>query len=209
MAQITSGVRAIFSHPAIYNVAQRMVGAEKARRTLVNAFFPVMQGLRMLDIGCGTAEILKHLPEDMDYYGFDASDDYINKATAQFGHRGTFRAELVRQAALDDLPPFDVVLAFGLLHHLDDAEANTLFELAYSALKPGGTVITIDPVYAEGQSSLARWIISKDRGQNIRTPEAYQKLVQAPFDHIHATIRHDMLHMPYSHMILACKKAPT
>jgi len=206
MAQITSGFRAIFSHPAIYNLAQRMVGAEKARRRLVNEFFPAMQGLRMLDIGCGTAEILKHLPEDMDYYGFDASDDYISKATAQFGQRGSFRAELVRQAALDDLPPFDVVLAFGLLHHLDDAEANTLFDLAYGALKPGGVVITIDPAYADGQSSLARWIISKDRGQNIRTPDAYQKLVQAPFEHVHASTRHDMLHMPYSHTILSCKK---
>jgi len=206
MAQITSGFRAIFSHPSIYNLAQRMVGAEKARQRLVNDFFPPMQGLRMLDIGCGTAEILDHLPEDMDYFGFDASDDYIAQATARFGHRARFRADLVRQSTLNDLAPFDLVVAFGLLHHLGDTEATTLFKLAYGALKPGGKLITIDPVYAEQQSSLARWIISKDRGQNIRQTDAYLTLVQSPFDRVESTIRHDMLYIPYSHIILECQK---
>jgi len=206
MAQITSGFRAVFSHPSVYNLAQCMVGAEKARRHLVNDFFPPMQGLRMLDIGCGTAEILDHLPEDMDYFGFDASDDYIAQATARFGHRARFRAELVRQATLDDLPAFDVILAFGLLHHLDDSEATTLFHLAYDALKPGGKLITIDPVYSDQQSSLARWIISKDRGQNIRRPDAYKTLIQSPFKQVDSTVRHDMLYMPYSHIILKCQK---
>jgi len=206
MAQITSGFRAIFSHPSVYNFAQRMVGAEKARHRLVHDFFPPMQGLRMLDIGCGTAEILDHLPENMDYSGFDASDEYIAKATARFGHRASFRAELVRQATLDDLAPFDIILAFGLLHHLDNAEATTLFQLAYDALKPGGKLITIDPVYSNQQSALARWIISKDRGQNIRQSHEYLALVESPFDRIESTIRHDMLYIPYSHIILECQK---
>ena len=206
MAQITSGLRAIFSHPAIYNLAQRMVGAKKARRQLIQDYFPAMQGLRMLDIGCGTAEILHHLPEDMSYDGFDASEAYIAQANAQFGHRANFRAELVKQATLDDLPPFDLILAFGLLHHLDDTEASILFDLAYAALKPGGKVVTIDPVFTDQQPRLAHWLISKDRGQNIRTPETYVQLVQSPFDHVLPTVRHDMLHMPYSHLILECEK---
>jgi len=206
MAQITSGFRAIFSHPAVYNMAQRMVGAEKARRQLIQDYFPPTQGLRMLDIGCGTAEILHHLPKDINYYGFDASEAYVAQATANFGHRASFRAELVRQAVLDEMPPFDLVLAFGLLHHLDDSEASTLFDLAYAALSPGGKVITIDPVFVNQQSGLAHWLISQDRGQNIRSPENYAKLVQSPFDQISSTTRHDMLHIPYSHFILECKK---
>jgi len=206
MTQITSGFRSIFSHPAIYNLAQRMVGAEKARHILVRDFFPPMHGLRMLDIGCGTAEILHHLPEEMYYFGFDASEQYIAKATSLFGSRACFRAELVRQASVDEMPPFDVILAFGLLHHLDNVEASALFQLAYSALKPSGKVITIDPVFTDQQSSFARWIISKDRGQNIRTEKDYLKLVQAPFSQITPTIRNNMLHIPYSHMIIECSK---
>ncbi len=204
MAQITSGFRSIFSQPAIYNLAQRLVGAEKARRQLVNNFFPAMEGLRMLDIGCGTAEILQHLPDQMSYYGFDASKAYIAKAEQRFGSRGTFRAELVREAVLDNLEPFDLILAFGLLHHLDDNEAEALFKLAATALKSGGKLVTIDPAYVVDQHPLARWIISKDRGQNIRTPEAYSALASKHFQQIFTSVRHDLLYIPYSHTILEC-----
>ena len=206
MAQITSGFRAIFSHPAIYNLAQRMVGAEKARSILVKDYFPPMNKQRMLDIGCGTAEILQRLPEDMVYYGFDASETYIDEAEKRFGQRGTFRTERVCETTLDTMEPFDLVLAFGLLHHLDDNEASALFRLAAEALKPGGKLITIDPTYTDGQSALAHWIISKDRGQNIRSPESYTQLATPQFEQLAATVRQDMLHIPYSHLILKCEK---
>jgi len=204
MAQNLTGFRAIFSSAPVYNLAQRMVGAEKARRMLVHDYFPRQSHYRMLDIGCGTAEILRHLPTTIDYHGFDASEAYIRQAEQAFAGRGTFKAELVRQASLQTLEPFDIVMAFGLLHHLDDAEAATLFALAAQALKPGGKLITIDPVYAPGQSALARWIISKDRGERVRTPEAYKALAAGHFSRIDAQVRSDLLHIPYSHMILVC-----
>jgi len=205
MAQITSGIRSVFSHPAIYNLAQRMVGAEKARRILVRDYFPRMEGRRMLDIGCGTAEILRHLPARMAYVGFDASAAYIVQAKARFGERGIFRAELVREATLEGMQGFDLVLAFGLLHHLDDDEADMLFALAASALVEGGSLLTIDPVYVAGQAASARWMISKDRGQNIRSPEAYRALAEKHFTDVTVSVRHDLLYIPYSHAILQCR----
>jgi len=204
MAQNLTGFRAIFSHALIYNMAQCMVGAEKARRLLVQDYFPDRGDYRMLDIGCGTAEILRHLPDNIDYYGFDASTAYINQARQRFGERGTFKAELVREASLQDMEPFDIILAFGLLHHLGDDEARTLFSLASQALKKGGKLITIDPVFTTGQHPFAHWIISKDRGQNVRTPDQYIDLASTQFGQVQGEIRNDLLNVPYSHMILTC-----
>ncbi len=207
MAQITTGFRSIFSHPSIYNLAQRMVGAERARRMLVRDYFPPMQGKSMLDIGCGTAEILRHLPGQMEYSGFDASEDYIAEARRAFGSRGSFRAELVSVATLEEMQQFDVVLAFGLLHHLGDDDAASLFRLAAGALKPDGMLITMDPVFAPGQHPLARWMIGRDRGQCVRSPDAYQALARASFPLVNHHLRHDMLHIPYSHTIMQCTLA--
>lgn len=204
MAQITSGFRAIFSHPVMYNMAQRAVGAERARGMLVRDYFPPMQGKSLLDIGCGTAEILRHLPEDMSYSGFDASAAYIAEAGRVFGHRGDFRAELVSEATLDAMQAFDVVLAFGLLHHLDDSDADSLFRLAAHALRPDGMLITMDPVFAPGQNLLGRWLISRDRGRSVRSPEAYHALARSGFPLVNHHLRHDMLNIPYSHCIMQC-----
>jgi len=207
MAQIVSGFRAILSHPTIYNLVQNFVGAEKARHILVRDFFPTRHPYRMLDIGCGTAEILRHLPADIDYSGFDASEAYIAHAKLHFGTRGLFRAELVRETTLDDMEPFDLILAFGLLHHLDDDEAGQLFAMASHALKPDGRLITVDPVYSDKQSCIARWIIGKDRGQNVRSLEGYANLARSHFPNVMMQERHDLLNIPYSHCILQCSRA--
>lgn len=205
MAQITSGVYSILSNSLIYDLSQRIFGADNARHTLVHDFFPNMSGLRLLDVGCGTAEILKYIPNDVAYFGFDPSETYIRKAKLRFGHRGSFfYADYVQHASLADLPPFDLVLAAGVLHHLDDGEAAALFKLAKEALHPSGRLLTIDPTYTDDQSLLARRIISKVRGQNVRRPENYIEIAHRHFSNITHTIRHDLMNIPFSHLIMDC-----
>ncbi len=206
MAQITSGIRSLLSHPAIYNFTQNFLGVRKARKILVEDYFPMRKGLRILDIGCGTAEILEFLPEDIYYVGFDASIEYIEQAKNRFGHRGAFFADLVKSAHLDDLGKFDIVLAFGVLHHLDDPEAETLFQIASQAVDDDGIVLTVDPCFTPNQSAIAHWLIEHDRGQDVRNEQGYQQLASPLFASISSTPRHDFLRIPYTYLIMRCEK---
>ncbi len=205
MAQITSGIRSILSHPAIYNFTQNFLGVRKARKVLVDEYFPKRKGLKILDIGCGTAEILEFLPDDIHYIGFDASTKYIEQAKKRFGHRGDFFAELVKSAHLENLGKFDVVLAFGLLHHLDTPEAETLFQIAAEAVNHNGIVITVDPCFTPEQSAFARWLIEHDRGQDVRDEKGYQQLADSFFSSIASTPRYDLLRVPYTYLIMSSK----
>jgi len=173
---------------------------------IVCDYMPKKSALRLLDIGCGTAEILEFLPEDMSYTGFDSSEEYITRARKRFGHRGMFFANPVRSTHVDDMPLFDVVLAFGVLHHLDDREAETLIELAAGALNPDGVLLTVDPCFVPGQSPIARWLIEHDRGQNVRTEQGYRELAARCFASIDAVPRHDFLRMPYTYLIMRCRQ---
>ena len=97
---------------------------------------------------------------------------------------------------------FDVAIANGLLHHLNDEESEKLIITANRVLKPGGRLVTIDNIFIKNQSLFARFLISKDRGQNVRTLDEYLKIGQNVFTKIEYQIMHDMLRIPYTHIIM-------
>jgi SAM-dependent methyltransferase len=132
------------------------------------------------------------------------NEAYIHYAKKHFEHRGIFLATKVDGKAINEfsLNDFDIVLATGLLHHLNDDEASRLFELASSALKPGGRLITLDGCYVKGQSWLARSIISRDRGKYVRTQVEYLSLASNFFKDIQISIHHDLIRIPYTHIVM-------
>lgn len=200
MTERTSGWRAAFSIPAVYRAAQRMIGSPNVRAALVDEYLRPVDGDAILDIGCGTADILDHLPS-VTYFGHDPSADYIAAAIERYGDRGTFRVGGIGAVPVDD-GAYDLVLAKGVLHHVDDELGNGLFDEAFRALKPGGRVVTIDPVYDPGQARIARTLASRDRGENVRTLDGYLALVPDGFATVESTVRHDLLRVPYSHAVV-------
>src|SRR5687768_3622704 len=115
MAQVTTGIRAMLSHPLVYNAMQSLMGANKGRVRNVQNHVRPFPGMRILDLGCGTAGILDALPADITYVGYDMSQEYIAAARSRYGDRGTFHHRLLEQAEVATFEPFDLVLGTGVL----------------------------------------------------------------------------------------------
>lgn len=197
-----SGLRTLLKFTAVYNAFQRAVGAERARRIFARDYAKAGPGQRVLDIGCGTAEILPYLGPVV-YEGFDPNLRYIEDARRLYPTQ-TFFCSRVSGQTLRDRDAYDLIIAMFVLHHLEDVEATDLFRLAASKLKPGGRLVTIDPCYAPGQSRFARWMLGNDRGRFIRDEHTYHALAARVFPQPRADVRHDLLRIPYSHCILTC-----
>jgi SAM-dependent methyltransferase len=180
------------------------MGAHKGRKSFVADFVKPFPGMKVLDIGCGPADILAYLP-NVDYWGFDISDDYINQARKRFGKLGQFQRKQLQLADLDSLPLFDVVLAIGLIHHLDDAVALGVMQLALKALRPGGRLLTIDPCLDPSQNPVARFLINNDRGQNVRDKAGYDALARMVFESPRIVVQHRAW-IPYTHCFMECQK---
>lgn len=203
MGQVTSGVRAVLSHPVVYEAFQRIMGAKRGREWLVCKFIRPFPGMRILDLGCGPANILASLPADVAYTGYDMSAEYIAAAEEKFGRRGTFHCRLLEQAEVAALEPFDLVMGIGVLHHLDDRSARQFMTLAKAALKPGGRVLTHDACYAQGQNPIARFLINRDRGQHVRGMADYRSLAEGTFTTITGAVTH-WAWPPYTHWTMEC-----
>jgi len=198
-------MRSVLAIPRVYDLFQDLLGGKRSRQHFVEQHVRAQPGDCLLDIGCGTAQLLNFLP-DVNYFGFDANPKYIEAARDRYGPRGVFLHDTVTERSLEGIPSCDIVVATGVLHHLDDAAANHLFVLAHSALKPGGRVVTFDPCLEEEQSPIARFLVLKDRGDHMRYPRQYRDLAGAVFQDTRCFTYHRLLRVPYTMCALELKK---
>lgn len=203
LAQITQGIRRILSLPIVYRVFSVLLGEKRGRTTFVAEYLRLTPGDALLDMGCGPGSMVAFLPP-VTYVGFDFDEGYVLEARRRFGDRGTFLHAKVGDPLPIEPGTFDVVTAVGVLHHLDDHEAESLFRDARGFLKPGGRLVTWDPAWDPDQSRIARWFISKDRGRNVRTAEQLSTLASPHFSSVQSSVRHDLLPIPYTIAILQC-----
>jgi SAM-dependent methyltransferase len=191
-------LRSALSIPAAYWLWGNLVGGSDCAKILVNEYVRPRLGARILDIGCGPGVILGYLPPSQ-YLGFDLNPRYIEMAKRRYPN-AHFACERVSQFSLAKEQSFDVVLALGIVHHLNEAEARQLFQIAHDALAPGGKLVTMDGVYLDGQSAAARWLLTRDRGEYVRTEREYLGIASRVFSNIKSSIRNDLLRIPYSHL---------
>jgi SAM-dependent methyltransferase len=198
-------LRALLQLPWAYRLFGRLIGEVHIRQEFVREYVHPRVADRILDIGCGPATILDYLPA-VDYVGFDMSAAYIASAVEHYGTRGAFKNKRLGRDEIKELGLFDIVLAQGVLHHLDDAEASLLLRLAHDSLKPGCRLVTFDGCYKDRQSVMTRFLLRHDRGHFVRTEQEYHRLVSTVFQAVKVSIRNDLLRIPYTHIIMECEK---
>ena len=198
--------RRVLESPFVYSTYRALVTGKQEHRIFAEEYVRAEPGQRVLDVGCGPADLLEDLPDSVDYLGFDMSSAYIKEATRRYGRRARFLCRRVDRAVVEELGShsFDRVIAHGLLHHLDDAQVVEFFELARLALASGGRLITLDGCFVDGQSKAAEYLLRKDRGQFVRHEPEYRRLAEQVFSTVHSDVRHDMYRIPYTLLLLEC-----
>lgn len=200
-----AGVKKLLGHHLLYVALQRAVGADRLRYRCLDEL-GLTDGDTVIDVGCGPAYYFHRLPR-VRYFGFDTSPHYIRHARQRWGGQGAeFRCEIFGEEHLTQLPPADAVLLLGLLHHLPDGQSRQLLRVAAQALAPGGRVISVDPTLHPGQHPISRWMSTNDRGEHVRTPEAFVALAREAFEDVDGEVVDDATRIPSSHWMMRMRK---
>ena len=85
-----------------------------------------------------------------------------------------------------------------MLHHLSDEVAVVVLEAVRQQLRPGGKLITLGPVFTPKQGGLDRWIVSRTRGQYVRTQDQTEALAEGYFCTVQSQVVVGLMRIPYS-----------
>jgi SAM-dependent methyltransferase len=206
LAQRISGAYRMITIPSIHKTLMFALGADGAISRYVSEILRPEAGMRMLDVGCGTANIVPYLPP-LDYTGIDLNEKHIAFARELYGDRGRFIVGNAADNLKQDENSFDLINVSALLHHLTDDEATSLFRSLKHLLKPYGRIVTIDPVWLPGQRLAVTLFNNLDSGTNIRTPESYLALLSGHESDIQTRFFSDLLWIPYDHFLMIVRYA--
>jgi SAM-dependent methyltransferase len=205
--QLDKGLRSLLTFPLIYRLANLLFTNRKFQRWFIDDVIAVRSGQKLVDIGCGPADLLDGLPAKIEYVGVDISSAYIEAARTRYGVRGVFVDGSIGQWKQDvRCRNADVAVAYGLLHHLDDDEATEILIFAREILKPGGRLVLVEPCYLLWQSGWSRWMMGQDRGRNVRSENQWKALLRQVFPDAATNIITNGNRLGYTHLIGSCTK---
>ena len=202
MSHKTNKLHKILSSPFIYSTFQKLMKGDKIRKKILELSIK-KKNPKILDIGCGLGDSLEYI-ENPVYFGYDISKTYIEYAKKKYKKKGVFLCRNFSQKEIKKLPKFDYILLIGILHHLTNDQILNLLRNIKKTLKKHGRLITLDPIYMKDQNYFARFLISHDRGKNIKTKKEYLKMLKLFFKNSNSRT-YNQSFIPYTWFSMSCR----
>lgn len=190
--------------PLIYSFIQFLLRKSDTNYRLFSEYIQLEKETLVLDCGCGPGTHRKFMKSE-DYIGIDINKKHILSAKNRFVKDQFIHEDLLNIEKIDLTKNIDAVVMIGILHHLDNDICKNLFINLHKKIADEGKIYTLDPVYLDNQSRISKYLVSKDKGNYVRTPESYKNLVGSKFK-IEVSIISDFLRVPYDHYFMKIKK---
>ncbi|WP_434445006.1 class I SAM-dependent methyltransferase [Lentzea sp. E54] len=135
----------------LYEVLHRVSGLGRVHDDMV-ALAGLRPGHRVLDVGCGTGNLLRATGRrhpEVELFGVDPDLKMLAKAERKLRGAG-LKARLDRGFAQELAFPadsFDAVFSSLMLHHLDTPSKDEMLAEVRRVLRPGGVLVLADAVF--------------------------------------------------------------
>jgi 2-polyprenyl-3-methyl-5-hydroxy-6-metoxy-1,4-benzoquinol methylase len=204
MSQRSSKLYNLINSPILYKFFQYLMSGTSFRKKIIKKNISNKK-IKVLDIGCGPAEILNYIPKAI-YHGYDIDSRSIAYAKKKYRSKNHhFYCKHFNKSDLSKLPKFDFIILFGVLHHLSNKEIKNILNLCKKKMTKKSKLLTEDPILIKDQNLIANFLIKKDRGLNVRYKNDYKNLMKPHFKNINSKITHQFF-IPYTWFSMICRK---
>ena len=104
-------------------------------------FLPNVPGLRVLDVGCGSAQLIQFLPPDVRYSGVERDEKHVAQLRRKYPDIPLFVRDLEREQIELGEAGFHVIVLLAVLEHLHNGE-QVLADLRNHLLADGRLIAT-------------------------------------------------------------------
>ena len=194
-------IRRLLNLPDVYRKFERIIARKNGRQDFCDRYIGRVQGKRILDLGCGTGDILDCISGEAEYVGIDNNSRYIDQDKVRFGERKTasFYCTDLNVYAKESKRKFDMILMTGVIHHISDKEVEMVMDNIKTLLDCKGVFISLDACYVKKMNPIAKLLCRLDRGQYVRYKEQYLDIMNKHWSNVWYEIRTDTLRfLPYS-----------
>jgi ubiquinone/menaquinone biosynthesis C-methylase UbiE len=193
----------IFDNAKLYEIFQTTVLRKKTKTVIRDEIVRPEKVVKVLDFGCGIG-YHSELFMSSYYLGVEPLKACIDTANRKYAN-SRVEFELGDHKSLEVLPAgsFDLVIAIGVLHHIDDNILKEFVTEAFRILTPQGKLTTFDPVFHDKQSKISKWVVKQDRGRFVRSEIEYTREIRSTFSGIVETrVYSNLLRIPYDHLVI-------
>jgi SAM-dependent methyltransferase len=175
MKPLKTVIERVVAHPRIYTAVQYLAGTALVYRRIRQALGPLHATTRVFDIGGGTGLTTRLLPSAHAYVCFDPDPEKLAGFLGNGNSQRCVLADGTRLPVRDGAA--DVALIIFVAHHVNDALLDRLFSEAMRALRPGGRLLLVDPLWTP-ERAISRLLWAYDRGSRPRTRAALLAAVE-------------------------------
>ena len=195
-------MKRILAYPRIYNLYQKLIGSNAYLERFSKKFINAKECEKILDMGCGTANILPFLGTGIKYWGIDFSQKYIDYASKKYLNQTFICGNICEKNNLND--NFDIIISKGVMAGLNDEQLLKMFDVIVALSNKKTKIILSDMNYRNDASFFEKFIQSNERNKELRSKDDYIKLISQKFNIDKMTELHNVYRIPYSRIVFEC-----